>query len=290
MKSKKLLVMVLVLLAGSIAFAQYTQGVDFVQYTGADYNTYRSLNDWNPWPVSNPHAKGWTDSHIISLNVQKGSTVYLTNYVRNFDHGEGSEIPNLGDSTYTEGYNMTANHYGYVIADKGENGNVLIDQYGNYSVKPGSEIHWGTGETIEVTYYNADGTASQTTTGYKLGTFTEDTEIFFVMTPNGYNGQVVTSYDLVHDPTGEPEVRNESIFKSRHVSPNDLVANARVNFGFGPLHESNENARAHEFVIGYVASVEPPPSGQPLPGVLTSCLIALGATGIAARRRKQSRK
>ena len=33
MKSKKLLVMVLVLLAGGIAFAQYTQGVDFVQYT-----------------------------------------------------------------------------------------------------------------------------------------------------------------------------------------------------------------------------------------------------------------
>ena len=48
----------------------------------------------------------------------------------------------------------------------------------------------------------------------------------------------------------------------------------------------------HEFVIGYVAdpSTPEPPSGQPLPGVLTSCLIALGATGIAARRRKHSRK
>jgi hypothetical protein len=289
MKSKKLLVMVLVLLAGSIAFAQYTEGVDFVQYTGNDYNTYRSLNDWNPWPVSNPHPKGWTESHIISLNVQKGSTVYLTSYVSNFNLVGDSPIADLGDSTNPLGYDMNANRYGYVIADKSENGNVLIDQYGNYSVKPGSEIHWGTGETIEVTYYDPNGTgAHQTTLGYKLGTFEENTEIFFVMRPNGYDGTMVTSYDLVHDPAGEPEVRNESIFKSRHTGPDDLAANARVNFAFGDLHSAT--GASHEFVIGYVASVEPSPSGQPLPGVLTSCLVGLAATGLAARRRKHSRK
>ena len=289
MKSKKLLVMALVLLAGSIAFAeQYTQGVDFVQYTGNDYNTYRSLQNWNPW-MGRP--SWFSESNIISLNVQQGSTVYLTSYVSNFNLDGNSHIANLGDNVEVNplGYDMSAGeHYGYVIADYGENGNVLIDQYGNYSVKPGSEIHWGTGETIEVTYYNANGTASQTTLGYKLGTFTEDTEIFLVMSPNGYNGTVVTSYDLVHNPNGEPGVNPESIFKSRHVNPNDLAANARVNFAFGDLHSAT--GASHEFVIGYVASVEPSPSGQPLPGVLTSCLVGLAATGLAARRRKHSRK
>lgn len=282
MKSKKLLVMVLVLLAGSIAFAQYTEGVDFVQYTGKDFNTYSTSQRITTLWSGATQDNNWSESDMITLNVKAGSTVYLTNYVSNFNLVGDSPIKDLGDSSYAEGYNMTANHYGYVIADKGENGNLIDNGNGSYSIKPGSEIHWGTGEQIEVTYYNADHTASQTTAGYKLGTFNEDTEIFFVMTPNGYN-TAVNSYDYVDWPNGG-ENAVSSILQSRHVNPLDQVGNARVNFGI----VGHENG--HEFVIGSVASVEPPPSGQPLPGVLSSCLIALGATGIAARRRKKSRK
>ncbi|MBR4901762.1 MAG: hypothetical protein IKZ46_12560 [Victivallales bacterium] len=280
MKSKKLLVMVLVLLAGISLFAQSTE----IQLYN-DYVTYRTMQrvggTWGA-PAWKP---GMGVEDIITLKVKAGDTVYLTNYVGNFDQGEGSQIPNLGDENYGAGFNMEANHYGYVVVDKGANGNLLLDGslnghsdgyldgYGIYksSVDPETDIVWGTGETTKVTYYSADGSYSQTTTGYLLDTFTKDAEIFIVMTPNGYD-QTVDSYNYVDDP-----------LQSRQLNTVDQVENGRFNFG-------TVDGVGHEFVIGYVASNTPPPSGQPLPGVLTSCLIGLAATSIAARRRKHSRK
>ena len=132
---------------------------------------------------------------------------------------------------------------------------------------------WYTEEQI------AQGLGTQTTTGYKLGTFDEDTEIFFVMTPNGYDKKI-NSYLPVNDPDNNPPVT--SILASRQINTVDLAGNIRVNFG-------TVDGVAHEFVIGSEATPSTP-SGQPLPGVLTSCLVALGATGIAARRRKHSKK
>ena len=278
MKSKKLLVMVLVLLAGISLFAQSTE----IQLYN-DYVTYRTQQRvGGTW--TQPAWNNWSTSDIITLQVKAGDTVYLTNYVGNYDHGEGSQIPNLGDENYGAGFNMKANYYGYVVVDKGANGNLLLDgyldEYGKYrsSVDPTTDIVWGTGETTKVTYYSADGSYSQTTTGYLLDKFTEDAEIFLVMTPNGYN-KTVDSYNYVDDP----HVFGSSILQSRQLNTVDQVENGRFNFG-------TVDGVGHEFVIGYVASNDPAPSGQPLPGVLTSCLIALGATGIASRRRKQSRK
>ncbi len=286
MKSKKLLVMVLVLLAGISLFAQSTE----IQLYN-DYVTYRTKQRvGGTW--TQPAWNNWSTSDIITLQVKAGDTVYLTNYVGNYDHGEGSQIPNLGDENYAAGFNMKANHYGYVVVDKGANGNLLLDGslnghsdgyldgYGIYksSVDPTTDIVWGTGETTKVTYYSADGSYSQTTTGYLLDTFDKDAEIFIVMTPNGYD-KPVDSYNYVDDPY----VFGSSILQSRQLNTEDQVDNVRFNFG-------TVDGVGHEFVIGYVASNDPAPSGQPLPGVLTSCLVGLAATTIAARRRKHSKK
>ncbi len=272
MKSKKLLMMLLVVC--SMAFAE---GIEVVQYTPSDFNLYSTVQNWE-------------EARMITLNVSAGSTVYLSNYVNKVSQNQWNPnpIPNLGDANmvteYGEafyGYNMSDKKFGYMIAEKTADGKVTTD----------GVIHWGTQETAPVTYTGLNATqemldsgyGTQTTTGYKLGTFDKDTEIFFVMTPNGYN-TTVNSYDYVDWPNGG-ENAVSSILQSRQINTLDIAGNVRVNFGLVDGH-------AHEFVIGYVAdpSTPEPPSGQPLPGVLTSCLVALGATGIAARRRKQSRK
>ena len=291
MKSKKLLVMVLVLLAGGIAFAQYDykEGVDFVQFTKADFNSYNTVQGREGF---------WEPARMITLNVQKGSTVYIANYV---DSWYTDIKYDLGDPDFVDannlkiGYDMSAGKYGYRYAEVDSNGNA----------RPVGDIYYGDGSTQEIAFVSPDGTRVRTTAGYLLGTFDKDAEIFLVMSPRSNLGTVdteVNTYDLVDAPDGDPSVN--SYLASRQVNTKDLTGQTRVNLGtIEYYYDDNGNViyesgvrksltAPHEFVIGYVAdpSTPEPPSGQPLPGVLTSCLVALGATGIAARRRKHSRK
>lgn len=237
-------------------------GVDPVQFTRNDFNVYKPSGEWREGT-----GQFWEPAQIITLNVSAGSTVYLSNYISNW-YGT---VENLGDDSYAAGYNMSGDKFGYMIAGRDADGKVITD----------GVFHQGTNDTTQLTYYNADRTASQTTTGYKLGTFDNDTEILFVMTPNGYDKKVDSYY-----PVNDPVFGYNTILTSRQINTVDQAGNVRVNFG-------TLDGVGHEFIIGYAG--EPPqppepPSGQPLPGVLTSCLVALGATGIAARRRKHSRK
>lgn len=252
MQKMKKYLLALLLLTSVFAVAA---GTDYVQFTDADYNTYNTYQDWDP-------------AQMITLNVKAGSSVYLSMYTRSWYES----LPDLGDPTYNAGYDMSAGKYGYVLAERvGDSVRPVADSF-----QPGN------GATKDVTVKNPTGSQTQTLTGYYLGTFNEDAEIFLVMTPNGYDSSVNT-YAPVNDPDGE--VPYTSILKSRQINTYDLTGQTRVNLG-------TIDGVGHEFIIGYEASAEPPqpPSGQPLPGVLTSCLVALGATGIAARRRKQSRK
>lgn len=263
MKSKKLLVMVLLLLAGIMAFAQdieyYQFGWDAFQ--SYDTSAIRAEQNWGP-------------AQLITLKVSAGSTVYISNKVSSWYWGEDL-------ATTQAGYNMTENNYGYMFAEVDDEGKVTTDH----------KFHSGTGETKQLTFSGVvDGiTYTTTATGYELGTFQDNAEIFLVMTPNRTypTPETINSYDAVNDPDNVPAVI--STLASREINYTDHAGNIVVNFGFvnDPVP-----GNGREFILGYVA--EPPtppepPSGQPLPGVLTSCLIALGATGIAARR-KHSKK
>ena len=284
MKNKKSLVMVLVLLAGIMSFAQDTE---FHQYTKGDFGSYSTYQDWVPETNT---SKGWTESYMITVKVKAGSTVYLTNYV---DDWYGGAITDLGASDYELGYDMTAGKYGYVVAKTNPDGTVTPDLEDGF--------HPGDGTKTTITYTNpkpaeqigpwSGEVEKQDVTGYKLGTFDKDTEIFLVMTPNGFDpttlesSATINTYEPVHDPDSNPATN--SILKSRHVNPEDQAANARVNLGIG-LYD--DPGAAHEFVIGYVATNTPKPPapfGQPLPGVLLSTLISMGAiTAIRKRSRK----
>ena len=247
MKSKKLLLMLLVV-CGMI----FASESNFVQFTLDDFNTYDSAGG---------PTQEWTSAQMVTLSVQGGSSVYLSNYINTW-YGE---VSNLGDSNYAAGYDMSTGAYGYMIAQKTADGKVTTDGI----------VHPGTGETKDVTYKNPNGTETKTTTGYFLGTFDEDTEIFFVMTPNGYNSKI-NSYLPVNDPNNDPPVT--SILASRQINTTDLAGNIRVNFG-------TVDGIGHEFVIGYEAA-PPSSSGQPLPGVLSTIVVACCSIACAKKMKK----
>ncbi len=233
----------------------------FYPYTGSAYGIYSGVVEKN--------GQFWYPSNMITLSVSANSAVYLTNYTSSW-YGEA---PNLGDSDYAAGYDMSANKYGYVYAK--------IDEDGKAS--PVGDVHWADGETIEVTYKNPTGPQTRTTTGYLLGTFKNNAEIFFVMTPNGYE-ETVNSYDPVNDPDG---LGYESILASRQVNTEDQSVLVRVNFG-------TVDGVGHEFVVGSIAL--PPDgggdlvTGQPLPSMLLCGLLSLGTLTATKRLRKRSRK
>ena len=241
---------------------------NFVQFTLDDFNTYDSAGG---------PTQEWTSAQMVTLSVSAGSTVYLTNYVSQFKVSlyDPGKIPNLGDDTYAAGYDMSVGAYGYMIAQKTADGKVTTDGI----------VHPGTGETKDITYYDPNSTytqeqidkglGTQTTTGYKLGTFDEDTEIFFVMTPNGYNSKI-NSYLPVNDPNNDSPVT--SILASRQINTTDLAGNIRVNFG-------TVDGIGHEFVIGYEAA-PPSSSGQPLPGVLSTIVVACCSIACAKKMKK----
>ena len=255
MKSKKLLMMLLVVCG--MAFAAETNYIQFA--TENDYNINYKANGSNQF---------WLASQMISLKVKGGSTVYLTNYVSNFD-----SLYDIGDDTYSvynpntgkyerPGFDMSIGNFGYLTATgTDENGNITV-----------SAFQQGKGGKQTLSFTGPDG-RTVTTPGYLLDTFDNDTEIFLVMTPlsNGDPQEAVNSYD----PVG-------GYLVSRLHNTVDQNGAVRINFG------TSDTGAGHEFIIGFGDT--PAPSGQPLPGVLTSCLVGLAATGLAARRRKQSRK
>ncbi len=258
MKSKKLLILLLVVCG--VVFASES---NFVQFTWDDFKTYDS--------IGYPAEQNWGPAQVITLKVTAGSTVYLTDKVSSFWWGA-----DIGADTTDAGYNMTYGNYGYMLAQMDADGKITTDH----------EFHSGTGNKKQLTF--SDGTNSTTKTGYELGTFNDNAEIILVMTPNATypgNSEAINSYDPVNDPNSDPATI--SILGSRLINYTDRLGNIVVNFGFvdDPIP-----GNGREFIIGYEAGTPEPPAGQPLPGVLTSCLVGLCATGIAARRRKQSRK
>ena len=255
MQKMKKYLLALLLLTSVFAVAVETEYVQFAKNT--DFNVVKRAEE------------NWDPAAMISLNVQGGSIVYLTNYTSNFN-----ELYDIGDPTYVDpgshmrlGFDMTKDNYGYREAIRDSEGKLIGL----------GEFHSGTGEKIDFTFPSTDPNdpRAPTTPGYFLGEFDKDTEIFFYMTPldNNYHIGPVDTYNLLSGQN----------LQSRQINTVDQLGRVRVNLAPG-------NDVSHEFAIASLAKEDVPPSGQPLPGVLTSCLVALGATGIAARRRKQSRK
>ena len=78
MQKMKKYLLALLLLTSVFAVAAETE---FVQFTRDAFNTYGTYQDWNPETGT---TKGWTDSHMITLSVKGGSTVYMSYLITNF--------------------------------------------------------------------------------------------------------------------------------------------------------------------------------------------------------------
>ena len=221
----------------------------FKQFTQADYCASHGMRA----------DQNWWGAQLVTLDVKGGSSVWLSNYVSSFY----APTPDLHGSQF----DMLGSHkYGYIYA---------ADLAGLSQEDYADAINWSDGsKTTEITYYSdSNPELKTTTTGYLLGSFDEDAEIYLVMTTMPADGgETVDSYQYVQD------AEHGTSLISRQHSTFDAAGNVRVNYG---IDSASIGPVGREFVAVYDAT------GQPLPGLAVSCLLAFGAVGAAKLRKKK---
>lgn len=220
----------------------------------------------------------WLGAQMISMHVTGGNSVWLANYISSWYYPK--PVADLNGNTFQ----MGANQYGYLLKSELQ------------GVNPGSDysnlIHWSDGRTKEITYADTANNNGLTNpaTAYYLDYFGEDDEIYFVMTSlPEYGGEVVDSFQYVNDAMKAIKMYNPgTVLTSRLDNTYDLAGNVRINFGLGM-----DNYSGREFVAvwseGDYDGNKPAPSGQPLPGVMTSAALMLG-TFLAGKRLHRRRQ
>lgn len=242
----------------------------FVQFTQADYcDPHGSRPD--QWESTEGNHVNTISAQIITLDVHAGTDVWLSNYVRSWYEA----IPDLHGNVY----DMGAQRYGYIFAND-INGLSATDYEGS--------IHWGTGDTTQITYvYDQDPSITNTATGYFLGHFNDDAEIYLVMTTLPEDGgELVDSYQYVQDDD------HVTTLMSRQHNTTDLAGNVRINFGIDNGTYGDGAGIGREFVAVYdhPAGIDGGhgTTGGPLPGPMTAAaVVACMAALNSARRRRQ---
>ena len=228
----------------------------FKQFTQADY-------------VDAPKpGQGWWASNTFTLKVQANTSVYLSNYVRSWYE----PIADLNGNVY----NMNPMQYGYINKDDMPN---LTMENGSYD----DLIHWSNGKTTTITYtYDENPSITNSTTGYLLDSFTEDAEIYLVMTTIPTDGgETVDTYQYVQD------ANNDTTMVSRQHNTLDLANNVRVNFG---IDSASLGLIGREFVAVYTGAGDSSiqATGQPLPGLLYVGLLSFGTLFGSSKLKKRS--
>lgn len=253
---KKIAIMLVLLAFASTTFAAvkalegYSDTATYYQFT---HDIITNTGDYiDYWRPEQP----WLGNKMIYLHVDYESDVWVSNYIRSWEEN----IVALDDNVFQMG----------------------AKQYGAFEVD-GDKVWEGTGESRTVTYNKViNGREyTNTTQAYYVGHFEGgETVALYMTTLESDGGETVDSQQYVYDWR-----HDDTTLYSRVDGTHDVADNVRINFGLTTYPQGRE------FVAFGVGGENPPaPSGQPLPGVLTSCLVALGATGIAARRRKHSKK
>ena len=155
-------------------------------------------------------------------------------------------------------------------------------QYGAYQLN-GDKVWVGTGETTEVTYVDDESGLTNSTTAYFVGSFEggETVSIWMTTLPED-GGETVDMQQLVQDANNDPTL------VSRGIDIHDLAGNVRVNFGIDSASFGN---LAREFVAFGVTDgnhSKGGSSGQPLPGVMATGLLAMGTIAAAKKMKKRA--
>ena len=220
---------------------QYTHAVMLVNDVVYDYPNTGDYKDYKPAGQVN-----WETDRLITLSVKKDTSVWLTHKVDSLYY-----IPDLNTVADVSPYK-----YGYIDV-----------------ANPGTVVY-SEGGTKEITYSATENpSVTGKTTGYLLGEFDKDMEIYLVMT--SLEGDEVNSMQRVNENAENPT----TVLASRSEDYVDNAGNVVVNFGLN-------RGTSFEFVAVYEKTA--PTSGQPLPGLLMAGLLSIGSvlTGAGLKRKQ----
>ena len=283
---KKISISLCLLLLASAAFAgiEAVAGYDddtavYYQFT---HDTHNNTDDWTKHTGSYTEVtnsqQNWLAACQIELTIGGPCDVWVSNYVNSW-YWPKPLAPLDGNV-----YDMSATLYG---------ANQLN----------GEKVWIGNGETTKVTYVDDATGVTNWTTAYFVGTFEGGEVISLWMTTLPTDGhETVDMQQLVQgkyivDPNVEDESEREygyanTTLMSRNIDTHDLAGNVRVNFGIDNGVYGDGVGIPREFVAFGVTDGKvhdhPSPSGQPLPGAMATCLLAMGAVAAAKKMKKRA--
>lgn len=232
----------LLVLASLVSFAEiervqgYSDGAVFFQFTHDEATNTGDYTD------SRREGQNWLGAQLIQLHIGSKMDVWLTNHVRSWYE----PIPSLDGNVY----------------------DMASQKYGAYEVD-GSKSWIGNGQVTAVTFSDG-GSHENTESAYFLGEFEggEDVYLWLTTIPED-GGEAVSTDQWVQD------ANHDTSLVSRLDNTHDIAGNVRINFG---IDSESYGLTAREWVAFGVYEEEDyhGTSGQPLPGVLISALLATG--------------
>ena len=205
---------------------------------------------------ANGSGQNWLAAKTIIIHVGSAMDIWLSNYVNSW--------------------------YGDIPALNGNEFRMGTGQYGAYDLNSGR--NWvGTGDTATVTYADANGAGRPNSTeAYYLGHFNGGEDLVLWLT--SIESDAATSTQLVNNGEFDP-----TALVSRVNGTRDIAGNWRLNFGY----IGDDGYIGHELVAfgsyGNFAGGDGNMTGQPLPGVLASALIA-GGVAVTCRWKRRVAK
>ena len=273
---KKISISLCLLLLASTAFAGIEAVAGYDDETAVYYQFTHELpsHTGSYVEVANPKQSFWTEAHQIQLTIGGPCDLWVSNYIRSWEEPIAALDGNV--------YDMAPIKYGATTID-------------------GSKTWIGNGETTTVTYNDVGGDpgtgeSTNSTTAYFVGTFEGGEVISLWMTTLPTDGgetvdmQQLVNGSYVENP--EAALRDrvwetyETTLASRVIDTHDLANNVRVNFGLTTFPDGREFV-AFGVTDGKVHD-HPSPSGQPLPGAMATCLLAMGAVAAAKKMKKRA--
>lgn len=248
----KNLITIVLLAIATVAYAEIKQLEGYTSNATFYQFTHDEPTNTGDYHDSRNSGQNWLAAQTIKLLVGSECDVWLSNYVQSWY----APIPELDGNVYQMGEG----------------------QYGAWQLN-GDKTWIGSGESALVTYTDASSGAENSTSAYFLGHFDGGEEIALWMTAlPDEGGETVDTMQHVNDAD------HGTTLASRLDGTHDLAGNVRINFGFTTIPEGE----GREWVAFGVNDDNFVPTGQPLPGVLTSALIA--SVFIAGARKAGKRK
>ncbi len=249
---KKIAIMLVLLAFASTTFAAvkalegYSNTATYYQFTHDD------LNNTGDYTDHRRSDQNWLGAQMIYLHIDYESDVWVSNYIRSWEENVAALDGNI--------FQMGATQYGAIEVD-------------------GDRVWEGTGDHRTVTYNRFDANNVEhlhTTEAYYVGHFEGGETVALYMTTLPIDGsEKISAMQYVNDPAQN----HYSMLASREDGTIDAADNVRINFSL--------STGAREFVAFGVGGENPPaPSGQPLPGVLSTIIVACCSIACAKKMKK----